>query len=81
MIDSATRRLDELGTDSLARVITWLDGLVDGNAETAEAEIKAMRALAGSFQTIDAAGRDRVVRFLNDHYAAEQPAEDGPNPL
>lgn len=82
VLDSVTRRLDELGHESRIRVIDWIDVLIDSESEVAEAELKSMKAIAGQFQGLDAAGRERVVRWLNEHYGKpDQSAEDGPIPL
>lgn len=86
-IDSISRRLDQLDDNSRARVIGWIQGLVDdGDEETVGAEIKAMREIARQFQTLDRAGRESAVRWVNENYR-EPDADgnpdngDGPRPL
>ena len=88
-IDSVSRRLDQLDdNNSQARVISWLQGLVDdGDEETVGAEIKAMREIARQFQTLDRAGRESIRRWVNENYAGPDDADgnpdngDGPRPL
>lgn len=82
------RRLDALGatsTDARDRVVTWIDGLVDGTADHSE-EIRTMKAVASQFQGLDPASRERVVRWVNEVYGATDAQGntdngDGPRPL
>lgn len=75
IIDAVTRRLDELPDEAIGRVLTWIDGLVEG--ETADAELRAMKGIAAQFDGVDPAVRESVVRWLNENYAAK--ADDQPS--
>jgi hypothetical protein len=82
VIDAVTRQLDPLEPGQVERIIDWMDGLVDGDPESVEAEIRAMRRIAGQFATLDSGGRESAVRWVNENYA--KPANesgDGPIPL
>jgi phage-related protein len=76
VLDSATRYLDALDESSRARVLDWTDALVDGEAETAGAELKAMAGIAKVFAQVSAETRDGAVRWLNDHYGKEEPVTE-----
>lgn len=74
IIDSVTRRLDELPDDAVARVLTWIDGLVDG--DSADDELRTMSAIAKQFDGAEPVVRESVVRWLNENYSAKP--ETGP---
>lgn len=83
IMDGITRRLDELDdSKAVARVLTWVDGLVNGS--NAEAELKAMRAIAYRFGRTDTRTRDSVVSWLRNKYgdnASVPTEEERPRPL
>jgi hypothetical protein len=90
VLNAVSRRLDELTADQVGRIIDWMDGLVDGDPEKVEAEIKAMKAIAGVMQPLDRDGRDSAVRWVNQKYGKQGSmddrdhrtmAPDGPIPL
>lgn len=71
--------LADLDPDSVARVIDWLDGLVDGKPDTVTAELSVMRSIAGLFETLGQPGRERIVRWVNDLYGAAPDADANVN--
>jgi hypothetical protein len=84
VLNAVSRRLDELTRDQVGRIIDWMDGLIDGDPEKVEAEIKAMRAIAGVMHPLDRHGRDSAVRWVNAKYGkTSEPSDggDGPIPL
>lgn len=76
IIDSVTRRLDELPEDAVGRVLDWVDGLIEG--ETADLELRAMKAIAAQFDGVDPEIRESVVRWLNENYSVKTEPNDGP---
>lgn len=76
VMDSVSRRLDGLDRESQIRIVDWMDALVDGDPAAVDAEIKAMKAIAGQFAALDNGERVNAVRWVNENYGTV-PADDG----
>lgn len=81
VLDSVTRYLDTLPNGSKARVLDWVDSLVDGHAETAQGELRAMKGIAGIFSKADNETRQSVMRWLNEHYGDTGSADETNAPV
>lgn len=69
VIEAAERRLGALAGPAAARVVDYLELIVDqkGDGELGD-EMKAVQAIAAQVTTLDAEGRGRVMRWLAEHY-------------
>ncbi len=69
VIEAAERRLGALAGQAAARVVDYLELIVDqkGDGEIGD-EMKAVRAIATQVVTLDPEGRERVMRWLAEHY-------------
>jgi hypothetical protein len=77
IMDAVSRRMDELhdvSPDAVAHVLTWIDGLVEGNS--ANEELKAMKAIAAQFEAASPNTREVVVRWLFENYGSGTRQED-----
>lgn len=77
IMDAVSRRLDELrevDPHALARVLTWVDGLIDET--NAAKELHAMKAIADQLVDAPAKTREVVVRWLFENYGDETGRED-----
>jgi hypothetical protein len=66
-----TGKLDSLPTGAVVRVLAWARSAGAGTAAGND-ELKAMQAVSGRLNDVtDAAERQRILRWLDEHYLAD----------
>lgn len=84
IMSTISRRLDDLeDADVRARVLTWIDSLVDDTegdegerTRKVVEEIRAMKAIAAQFEGVSSDTREVVVRWLIQNYGNDTRPED-----